>query len=72
MLWQLTIRLNDKELAELDTEVAQGRATNRRDAVRRAIADLDRRRTYEGDADIFTQLRDRGEAVDPDLESIPR
>jgi len=68
---QIAIRLNDEELAILDAEVANGRALNRSDAVRRSITYLDRYRGYRQDADIMSRIRMSGEELYPDLASIP-
>lgn len=64
---QIAIRLGDDELAALDAEVAEGRATNRSDAVRRGIARLQREQRYRGEEAALIELARRGELVYPDL-----
>ena len=64
---QIAIRLDDTELAILDSEVASGRARNRSDAVRHSIVYLDRYRAYHHDATIIAQIRATGEPLYPDL-----
>jgi Arc/MetJ-type ribon-helix-helix transcriptional regulator len=65
---QIAIRLEDHDLAALDAEIAEGRAANRSDAVRRGIARLRRDQRYREDEAILLELAKRGEAVYPDLE----
>jgi Arc/MetJ-type ribon-helix-helix transcriptional regulator len=65
---QIAIRLDEHEVAALDTEVAQGRAANRSDAVRRGIARLQREQRYRSEEAVLAALAERGEAVYPDLE----
>jgi Arc/MetJ-type ribon-helix-helix transcriptional regulator len=67
---QIAIRLDDRELAALDAEVAAGRATSRSEAVRRGIARLQRDQRYREDEARLIALARRGEAVYPDLEGI--
>ena len=67
MTTQIAIRLSDDELAALDVEVAEGRAPNRSDAVRRGIARLQREQRYRGEEAILIELARRGELVYPDL-----
>ena len=67
---QIAIRLEDDDLAALDAEVAEGRAANRSDAVRRGIARLRRDQLYREDEAILLELAKRGEAVYPDLEGL--
>lgn len=67
---QIAIRLDPEELATLDAEVAEGRAANRSDAVRRGIAHLQRDRRYRGEDAVLVELARRGEAVYPDLDGI--
>lgn len=64
---QIAIRLADDELATLDAEVAEGRATNRSDAVRRGIARLQREQRYRGEEALLIELARRGELVYPEL-----
>jgi Arc/MetJ-type ribon-helix-helix transcriptional regulator len=64
---QIAVRLGDDELAALDVEVAEGRATNRSDAVRRGIARLQREQRYRGEEAVLIELVRRGEAVYPEL-----
>jgi Ribbon-helix-helix protein, copG family. len=65
---QIAIRLDDASLAALDAEVAEGHAANRSDAVRRAIAYLERQRRYRDEEAKLTELAKRGELIYPDLE----
>ena len=67
---QIAIRLDDNELAALDAEVAEGRAANRSDAVRRGIARLQRDRRYRDEDATLTELARRGELVYPDLDAV--
>ena len=64
---QIAIRLADDELATLDAEVAEGRAINRSDAVRRGIARLQREQRYRGEEALLIELARRGELVYPEL-----
>lgn len=68
MTTQIAIRLAVSELAALDTEVAAGRAANRSDAVRRAIAYLQRAQRYRDEEAKLIELARKGEALYPDLE----
>jgi len=70
MSTQIAIRLADHELAALDKEVAEGRAANRAEAVRRSIAYLERTQRYRKDEEILLDLARRGDIVYPDLELI--
>lgn len=70
MTTQIAIRLDDGELAALDVEVAEGRATNRSDAVRRGIARLQREQRYRGEEAVLVELARRGELVYPDLSDV--
>jgi len=70
MTTQIAIRLDDAELAALDTEVAEGRAANRSDAVRRSIARMQRDRRYHAEDAVLAALAERGEQVYPDLAGI--
>lgn len=70
MTTQIAVRLDDDELAALDAEVAQGRAANRSEAVRRGIARLLRDQRYRGEEATLVELARRGEALYPDLEGI--
>lgn len=67
---QIAIRLEDEDLATLDAEVADGRASNRSEAVRRSIARMRREQRYRRDEAILLELARRGEPVYPDLEGI--
>jgi Arc/MetJ-type ribon-helix-helix transcriptional regulator len=67
---QIAIRLDDRELAALDAEVAAGRAISRSEAVRRGIARLQRDQRYREDEARLIELARRGEVVCPDLEDI--
>lgn len=64
------VRLDGRELAALDAEVAAGRAVSRSDAVRRCIARLQRDQRYRGEEATLVDLARRGEPVYPDLESV--
>ena len=68
MTTQIAVRLGEEELAALDAEVAEGRATNRSDAVRRGIARLQREQRYRGEEAALIELARRGELVYPDLD----
>lgn len=70
MTTQIAIRLDDRELASLDTEVAEGRAANRSDAVRHGIARLQRDQRYRHDEATLIDLARRGESVYPDLDGL--
>jgi len=67
---QIAIRLQEKELAVLDREVAEGRAASRADAVRRGIAYLERAQRYRNDETILLELARRADIVYPDLDVI--
>ncbi|MBS1847196.1 MAG: hypothetical protein JST73_02875, partial [Actinobacteria bacterium] len=54
----------------LDAEVAEGRAENRSDAVRRGIAHLQRSRRYRDEDRRLEGLARSGEAVYPDLDGL--
>lgn len=72
---QIAVRLDDRELAALDAEVAAGRAINRSEAVRRVIARLERDQRYRGEDDTLLDLVRRGEPIYPDLDGaldLPR
>lgn len=70
MTTQIAIRLGESELAALDAEVADGRAANRSDAVRRGIARLQRDQRYRGEEVTLIELARRGEPIYPDLEGL--
>jgi len=70
MSTQIAIRLDDRELAALDAEVAAGRAANRSDAVRRSINRLRRDQRYRSDEVRLSELARRGEAVYPDFDAM--
>jgi Arc/MetJ-type ribon-helix-helix transcriptional regulator len=70
MTTQIAIRLDDGELTTLDTEVAQGRAANRSEAVRHGIARLQREQRYRHEEATLTDLVERGEDVYPDLDGL--
>lgn len=67
---QIAIRLGDGELAALDVEVAEGRAANRSDAVRRGIARLQREQRYRGEEAVLIELARRGDAIYPELSDV--
>lgn len=70
MSTQIAIRLADGELAALDAEVAEGRAANRSDAVRRGIARLQRDQRYRGEDAVLVELARRGEPIYPELAGL--
>lgn len=70
MTTQIAIRLDDAELAALDAEVAEGRATSRSEAVRRGIARLQRDQRYRGEEAALVELARRGEPVYPELDGV--
>lgn len=70
MTTQIAVRLDDAEIEALDAEVAQGRAANRSDAVRRSIARLRRDQRYRGEEPVLIDFARRGEALYPDLDGI--
>ena len=67
---QIAIRLEDEDLATLDAEVIDGRASNRSEAIRLSIARMRREQRYRRDEAILLELARRGEPVYPDLEGI--
>jgi Arc/MetJ-type ribon-helix-helix transcriptional regulator len=70
MSTQIAIRLDESELAALDIEVAEGRAANRSEAVRRGIARIQREQRYRGDEAILIELARRSESVYPELDGL--
>lgn len=70
MTTQIAIRLDDAELEALDTEVVEGRAVNRSEAVRRTIARLQREQRYRHEEITLIELARRGELVYPDLDDV--
>ena len=70
MTTQIAIRLDAGELASLDAEVAQGRTADRPEAVRHAIARLQREQRYRREEATLAELVRRGESVYPDLDSL--
>ncbi len=72
MTTQIAIRLDGTELAALDAEVAEGRATSRSDAVRRGIAYLQRAQRYRNEETHLIELARTGESLYPDLDGIYR
>jgi len=70
MSTQIAVRLDDDELAALDTEVAEGRAANRSDAVRHGISRLRRDQRYREEEATLIELARRGESLYPDLDGI--
>ncbi len=70
MSTQIAVRLENSELEVLDTEVAEGRAANRSEAIRRGIARLQRDQRYRGEEAILVDLVRRGESVYPDLDRL--
>lgn len=70
MSTQIAVRLDDDEVAALDLEVKEGRATSRSDAVRRGIAYVRREQRYREEEAILVELESRGEAVYPELRGV--
>jgi len=70
MTTQIAIRLDDREHAALDAEVADGRAATRSEAVRHGIARLQRDQRYRGEEAILIDLARRGEPIYPDLDGV--
>lgn len=70
MTTQIAVRLDDTEVEALDAEVAEGRASNRSDAVRRSIARLRREQRYRGEEAVLIELARLGEPLYPDLDGI--
>lgn len=70
MTTQIAIRLDDCELAALDAEVAEGRAANRSEVVRRGIARLQREQRYRSEEATLIELARRGESVYPELDGV--
>lgn len=70
MTTQIAVRLDDNELEALDTEIVEGRAANRSEAVRRGIARLQRDQRYRREEATLVDLARRGEAVYPDLDGL--
>ncbi len=70
MTTQIAVRLDDAEVEALDAEVAQGRAANRSDALRRSIAQLRREQRYRGEEAVLLEIARRGESLYPDLDGI--
>lgn len=70
MTTQIAVRLDIQQLAALDIEIAEGRAANRSDAVRRGIARLQRDQRYRGEEATLVELARRGEPVYPDLDGL--
>jgi Arc/MetJ-type ribon-helix-helix transcriptional regulator len=68
MTTQIAIRLDDRELAALDAEVAEGRAANRSEAIRHGIARLQRDQRYRVEEAVLIELARQGELVYPDLD----
>ncbi|MEO8750245.1 MAG: hypothetical protein ABI384_07585, partial [Allobranchiibius sp.] len=60
----------DRELATLDSEVVEGRAANRSEAVRHGIARLQRDQRYRSEEAILIDLARRGEPIYPDLAGL--
>ena len=70
MATQIAVRLDDHELAALDAEVVEGRASSRSEAVRRGIAQLQREQRYRVEEATLIELARRGESVYPDLDGV--
>lgn len=65
MSTQISVRLNDRVVAELDALVASGAAKSRAELVESALEAELRKRLYQRDAEIY---RDLGE--DPELAGM--
>ncbi len=65
MSTQISVRLNDRVVAELDAFVASGAAKSRAELVESALEAELRKRLYQRDAEIY---REQGE--DPDLAGL--
>ncbi len=65
MSTQISVRLDDRLVAELDRLVTSGQATSRAQVVESALERELRRRLYERDAEIY---RTQGE--DPEVEEF--
>lgn len=65
MSTQISVRLNDRVVAELDALVASGAAKSRAELVESALETELRRRIYQRDADIY-----RVQGEDPDLAGL--
>ena len=70
MTTQIAVRLNDAEIEALDAEVAQGRAANRSEALRRSIAHLQRQQRHRNEESSLLEIARRGECIYPDLDAI--
>jgi Arc/MetJ-type ribon-helix-helix transcriptional regulator len=70
MTTQIAVRLDEQELAALDTEVIEGRAVSRSEAVRHGIAHLQRDQRYRGEDATLIELARRGELVYPELGGV--
>ena len=70
MTRQIAVRLDQAELATLDTEVVEGRAASRSEAVRHAIARLQRDQRYRQEEATLADLARRKEPVYPDLDGV--
>ena len=65
MSTQISVRLNDRVVAELDALVASGAAKSRAELVESALEAELRKRLYQRDAEIY---REQGE--DPELAGV--
>lgn len=72
MTTQIAIRLDGTELAALDAEVAEGRATSRSHAVRRGIAYLQRAQRYRDEETQLIELARKGKTIYPELDGMFR
>lgn len=70
MTKQIAIRLEDGELAALDTEVEEGRAANRSEVIRQGIARLRREQRYRDEEATLIDLARRGEPIYADLDGV--
>lgn len=70
MTTQIAVRLDSAQIEALDTEVTEGRAASRSDAVRRGIAYLSRAQRHRNEDARLIELARRGEPIYPDLDAL--
>ena len=71
MTTQIAIRLDAQELETLDTEVSEGRAANRSEAVRLGTARIQRDQRFRAEEAILIDIVRRGESIYPDFDALP-
>lgn len=69
MSTQISVRLNDRVVAELDALVASGAAKSRAELVESALERELRRRLYEREVEILIAEKAAGRGEDPELEA---